>query len=142
MTFWDNIINQNKMDSSLISELSDLSHRSIGGERQQPRAAKEDIVNIGSIPFEATITPDRITKEMIMDYQKTKDIDPLTNAEYKYVPTGINFDVADLIPKYKDDVNLGRPPNRNDVKNYNTKRGKLINGLRLLRKNLQVLHSL
>ena len=97
MTFWDKVINQNKLDSSLISELSDLSYKSIGGKRQEPRGTKEDIVNIGTIPFEATITPDRITKEMIMDYQKTKDrgyIDPLTNAEYKYVPTGINFDVA------------------------------------------------
>ena len=139
MTFWDKVINQNKKDSSLISELSDLSYRSIGGKRQQPRGAKEDIVNIGSIPFEATITPDKITKEMIMDYQKTKDrgyIDPLTNAEYKFVPTGMTLDVADLIPKYKDDVNLGRPPTRDDVKNYRINRGKLINDLRKARVDL------
>ena len=139
MTFWDKVINQNKMDSSLISELSDLSYKSIGGKRQEPRGAKEDIVNIGSIPFEATITPDRITKEMIMDYQKTKDrgyIDPLTNTEYKYIPTGMTLDVADLIPKYKDDVNLGRPPTRDDVKNYRINRGKLINDLRKARVDL------
>ena len=139
MTFWDKVINQNKMDSSLISELSDLSYKSIGGKRQEPRGAKEDIVNIGSIPFEATITPDRITKEMIMDYQKTKDrgyIDPLTNTEYKYIPTGMNLDVVDLIPKYKDDVNLGRPPNRDDVRNYRINRGKLINALRKARIDL------
>jgi hypothetical protein len=139
MTFWDKVINQNKMDSSLISELSDLSYKSIGGKRQEPRGAKEDIVNIGSIPFEATITPDRITKEMIMDYQKNKDrgyIDPLTNTEYKYIPTGMNLDVVDLIPKYKDDVNLGRPPNKDDVRNYRINRGKLINALRKARIDL------
>ena len=82
MTFWDEVMNQNKMDSAVIGELSDLSHKSIGGRRQEPRGAKEDIVNIGTIPFEATRTPDRITKEMIMDYQKNKDrgyIDPLTD---------------------------------------------------------------
>lgn len=135
MTFWDKVINQNKMDSSLISELSDLSYKSIGGKRQQPRKINEDIVNIGTLPFEATITPDKITKEMIMDYQKNKDkgyVDPLTNIEYKYIPTGMNLDVVDLIPKYKDDVNLGRPPTRDDVKKYRVERGKLINDYRNL----------
>ena len=139
MTYWDKVINQNKKDSSLISELSDLSYKSIGGKRQQPRKINEDIVNIGTIPFEATITPDKITKEMIMDYQKNKDrgyIDPLTNVEYKFVPTGMTLDVADLIPKYKDDVNLGRPPTRDDVKNYRINRGKLINDLRKARVDL------
>ena len=37
MTFWDKVINQNKKDSSLITELSDLSYKSIGGKRQEPR---------------------------------------------------------------------------------------------------------
>ncbi len=45
------------------------------------------------------------------------------NTEYKYVPTGMNLDVADLIPKYKGDVNLCRiPPIRNDVKLEHKKR--------------------
>ena len=139
MTFWDKVLNQNKIDSSLISELSDLSYKSIGGKRQDPRKANEDIVNIGTIPFEATITPDRITKEMIMEYQKNKDrgyIDPLTNAEYKYVPTGMNLDVVDLIPKYKDDMNLGRPPTRDDLKNYRVKRGKLLNDYKTLKEQI------
>jgi len=142
MTFWDKVLNQNKMDSSLISELSDLSYKSIGGKRQDPRKANEDIVNIGTIPFEATITPDRITKEMIMEYQKNKDrgyIDPLTKAEYKYVPSGMNLDVADLLPKYLDDARLGRPPTKDDVKNYQKKRGKLINDLRKLKENLKLI---
>ena len=139
MTFWDKVINQNKMDSSLISELSDLSYKSIGGKRQEPRGAKEDIVNLGTLPFEATITPDKITKEMIMDYQKNKDkgyVDPLTNTEYKYIPTGMNLDVVDLLPQYKDDANLGRPPTRDDVKNYRVKRGKLMNDLIKAREDL------
>ena len=41
MTFCDEVINQNKMDSSLISELSDLSYKSIGGKRQEPRSANQ-----------------------------------------------------------------------------------------------------
>ena len=140
MTFWDKVLNQNKLDSTLISELSDLSYKSIGGKRQEPRGAKEDIVNIGTLPLEATITPDKITREMIMDYQKTKDrgyIDPLTNTEYKYIPTGMTLDVADLIPNYKNDLNLGRPPTRDDVKNYRINRGKIINDLVKAKKDLK-----
>ena len=65
MSFWDNVINQNKLDSSLITELSDLSYRSIGGKRQEPRGSKDEIVNIGTIPFEATITPGIVTGKQI-----------------------------------------------------------------------------
>ena len=121
--------------------MSDVSYQSIGGKRREPRGgAREDIVNIASMPLEATKTPDGITKEMIMDYQKKiKDrgcIDPLTDTEYKHVPTGMNLDVVDLIPKYKEDVNLGRPPNRDDVRNYRISRAKSINDLRRARVDL------
>jgi hypothetical protein len=78
---------------------------------------------------------------MIVDYQKNKDrgyIDPLTNTEYKYIPTGMNLDVADLIPKYRDDTNLGRPPTKEDVKNYRIKRGQSINNLRKAKADLEV----
>jgi hypothetical protein len=37
MTFWEKVNNQNKKDSSLITELSDLSYKSIRGKRQEPR---------------------------------------------------------------------------------------------------------
>lgn len=72
MTYWDKVTNQNLVNSSLISELSDLSYRSIGGKRQAPRSLKEGIVNIGTMPFELTPPPNAITKEMIMEYQKIK----------------------------------------------------------------------
>ena len=48
----------------------------------------------------------------------------------------MNLDVVDLIPKYKDDVNLGRPPDIDDVRNYRINRGKLINALRKARIDL------
>jgi hypothetical protein len=48
MTFWIKLLIK-IMDTSLISELSDLSYRSIGQQRQQPTGAKEDIVNIGTL---------------------------------------------------------------------------------------------
>ena len=99
MSFWDKVINQNKIDSSLITELSDLSYKSIGGKRQPPRGANKDIVNIGTIPFQTTPAPDKITKDMIIEYQKNQDkpyIDPATGNEYKYFPSTFKFDVASL----------------------------------------------
>jgi len=87
MSFWDKVINQNKIDSSLIAELSDLSYKSIGGKRQANRSAKGDIVNIGTIPFEITPAPTKITQDMILEFQKDRNkpptftyIDPITGA--------------------------------------------------------------
>ena len=128
MTYWDKVINQNQMDSSLVSELSDLSYRSIGGKRQAPRSLKEGIVNIGTIPFELTPPPDAITKEMIMDYQKEREKpykDPITGVEYKYIPSAFKLDMPDLMPTLVNDLNLGRPPTNEDVKNYRIERGRL-----------------
>ena len=50
MSLWDKIINQNKLDSSLIVELSDISYRSTKGRRERPRGTKEDMVNLGTMP--------------------------------------------------------------------------------------------
>ena len=48
----------------------------------------------------------------------------------------MTLDVADLLPQYKDDVNLRRPPTRNDVKNYRINRAKLIKDLRKAKEDL------
>jgi len=79
MSLWDKIINQNKLDSSLIVELSDISYRSTKGRREQPRGLKEGIVDIGTMPFEETPPQTEITREMIKEYQKEQEkpyIDP------------------------------------------------------------------
>ena len=99
MSYWDKVVNQNKYDISLLNNISDISYKSIGGKRQASRGQKEDIVNIGTIPFSITPAPTKITKEMIMEYQKDQDkpyIDPLTGEQFKYHPTTFRFDVADL----------------------------------------------
>ena len=133
MTYWDKVINQNSIDSSLISELSDLSYRSIGGRRQAPRSNKEGIVNLGSIPFELTPPPDKITQEMIMDYQKEREkpyIDPITNVAMKYRPSSFVFDVANLqVPVYKVDATLGRPVTQADIEPLNRQLQKHIRDL-------------
>lgn len=124
MTFWDKVINQNKIDSSLITELSDLSYKSIGGKRQPPRGANKDIVNIGTIPFQTTPAPDKITQDMIIDYQKNQDkpyIDPAGN-EYKYFPSTFKFDVASLKQppyvsvKVDKDIRPAKPQDIEDLK--------------------------
>ena len=125
MSFWDKVINQNKIDSSLIAELSDLSYKSIGGKRQANRSAKGDIVNIGTIPFEITPAPNKITQDMILEYQKDRNnpppfnyIDPTTGAEdkFKYFPSTFIFDVGDIQPFNPiDDAHLGKPATQQDI---------------------------
>ena len=137
MSFWDKVINQNKIDSSLIAELSDLSYKSIGGKRQGDRAAKEGIVNIGTIPFNITPAPSKITQEMILEYQKDRDnpppftyIDPTTGAEekLKYFPSTFIFDVADLQPfNPVDDAHFGRPATQQDVLDLKLQVKQLVN---------------
>ena len=87
MSLWDKIISQNKLDSSLITELSDISYRSTKGRREQPRGLKEGIVDIGTMAFEETPPQTEITREMIKEYQKEQEkpyIDPATGDKYNY----------------------------------------------------------
>ena len=116
--------NQNKIDGSLITELSDISYSSIGGKRQATRKGAEEIVNLATFPFEANPPSKQITREMIMEYQKDQDkpyIDPLTGEQFKYHPTTFKFDIADLkAPVFNADANLGRPATDIDIKNYET----------------------
>ena len=137
MSFWDKVINQNKIDSSLIAELSDLSYRSIGGKRQGNRSAKEDIVNIGTIPFQITPAPTKITQDMILEFQKDRNnpppfnyIDPTTGAEdkLKYFPSTFIFDVGDIQPFNPiDDAHLGKPATQQDILDLKLELKKFVN---------------
>ena len=122
MSLWDKIINQNKLDSSLIVELSDISYRSTKGRREQPRGTKEGMVNLGSMPFEETPPQTEITREMTKEYQKEQEkpyIDPATGDKYKYYPSTFKFDVAHLAaPALVNDANLGKPADYNDIQKY------------------------
>ena len=72
MSLWDKIITQSKIDSSLLTELSDISYKSTKGKREKTRNLKEGIVDLGKIPFEVNPPKDKITKEMIEDYHKSQ----------------------------------------------------------------------
>ena len=105
MSLWDKIITQSKIDSSLLTELSDISYKSTKGKREKTRNLKEGIVDLGKIPFEVNPPKDKITKEMIEDYHKSQlepFRDPVTGAlmPNKYLPPDFKYEVADLQANY------------------------------------------
>ena len=71
MTYWDKIINQNKIDSALISELSDISYAATKGRREKGRNFNNGIVSLGTLPFIENPPQNLITKEMISDYHQS-----------------------------------------------------------------------
>lgn len=126
MSLWDKIIAQNKIDSDLLIDLSDISYKSTKGRREKPRNLKEGIVDLGKIPFEVNPPKDQITKEMIQDYQKSQLAplkDPVTGAEMptKYYPSTFQYDLADLQTPYTpvDFTPIGRPANERTLNTYN-----------------------
>ena len=78
-------IKQNK----LISQLSEISYRAINGKRQSARNFKEGTLNVGTMNFNTP--PDKITKDMFMDYQKTEQQKHYTDGtnKFQYDPTGL-----------------------------------------------------
>jgi len=109
MSLWNKITTQNRIDSALISDLSDLSYKSTKGRREKPRDFNQNMVNLGTLPFKENPPPDQITKEMIMEYHKsmTEPIkDPITGAilANKYNPSAVALDIADVSvpPPLKD----------------------------------------
>lgn len=126
MSLWDKIITQNKIDSALLMELSDISYKSTKGRREKPRNLKEGIVDLGKIPFEVNPPKDQITKEMIQDYHKSQLAplkDPITGTEMptKYYPSTIKYEVSDLQTPYTpvDFAPIGRPANQAVINGYN-----------------------
>ena len=78
-------IKQNK----LISQLSEISYRAINGKRQSARNFNEGTLNVGTMNFNTA--PDKITKDMYLDYQKAeqeKHYNDGTN-KFQYDPTGL-----------------------------------------------------
>ena len=78
-------IKQNK----LISQLSEISYRAINGKRQNARNFNEGTLNVGTMNFNTA--PDKITKDMYLDYQKAeqaKHYNDGTN-KFQYDPTGL-----------------------------------------------------
>jgi hypothetical protein len=125
MSLWDKIITQNEIDSALIRDLSDLSYKTTKGRREKGRSLKDGIVNVGTLPFLEKPPPDAITKEMILDYQKslTEPLkDPITGKPItdKYYPSTFAYDVSDIttIPTPINEPTLGKPADPRDIAIY------------------------
>ena len=80
---------QSLLQNKLLVQLAEMSYQAVNGTRQSARNFREGTFEVGKMHFN---TPqDRITKEMIMDYQQSqqeKHYDDGTN-KLKYEPTGL-----------------------------------------------------
>ena len=99
MTLLDKIINQSKIQEQLNAQLAEISYRAMNGTRQAPRNFAEGTLNVGTMNFK---TPDdKITKEMIMDYQQKEQEKYYDDGANKYVnvPTGLTDTTTVYVPK-------------------------------------------
>ena len=61
---------QSLLQNKLQAQLAEMSYQAVNGTRQAPRNFREGTLEIGKMHF--TTPQDRITKEMIMDYQQVE----------------------------------------------------------------------
>ena len=88
MSLLDKFTNEMRIQRELKSQLSDMTYKAFNGTRESQRNFAEGILNVGTIHFE---TPeDKITKEMILDYQKSEQekgyINPVSGEKMIYDP--------------------------------------------------------
>ena len=95
---------QSLLQNKLLAQLAEMSYQAVNGTRQAPRNFREGTLEIGKMNF--TTPQDRITKEMIMDYQQAqqeKHYDDGSGNKLKYEPTGLKdiANVESLLEVYK-----------------------------------------
>ena len=130
---------QSLLQNKLQAQLAEMSYQAVNGTRQSARNFREGTFEIGKMHFN---TPqDRITKEMIMDYQQAQQerhyVDDAGNA-LKYEPTGLKDipNVEDLLEKYvpidfkpAGSIPLGGPVDEADLRDYKNQLRGLYNDL-------------
>ena len=135
MSLWDKIITQNRIESELIRDLNDISYRSTGGRSEKGRGFRDGIVNLGQLPFLQDPPKDKITREMIEEYQKSGGpyIDPVTGKAYnkitgqemtkRFNSADITLDIANVTTPAPiiDFPPLGRPAQKADLETINKK---------------------
>ena len=91
MSLINKIQQQSLLQNKLLAQIAEMSLQAINNTRQSARNFKEGTLEIGKMHF--TTPQDKITKEMIMDYQKSEQekrtniIDPTTGKPLLYQPT-------------------------------------------------------
>jgi len=119
---------QSLLQNKLQAQLAEMSYQAVNGTRQSARNFREGTFEIGKMHFN---TPqDRITKEMIMDYQQAqqeKHYDDGSGNKLKYEPTGLKdiANVESLLEVYKPipftpagSLALGGPVEEADLRDY------------------------
>ena len=90
MSLINKIQQQSLLQNKLLAQIAEMSLQAINNTRQSARNFKEGTLEIGKMHF--TTPQDKITKEMIMDYQKTEQerhYDDSSGTLKKYAPTGL-----------------------------------------------------
>ena len=133
MTLLDKIVNQSKIQEQLNSQLAEISYRAVNGTRQAPRNFTEGTLKVGTMNFE---TPnDRITKDMIMDYQKAEQEKFFTDSagnKVLYDQTGLT--ATTVTPTLIPYVPTGAPATQADVQTEKTSLKTLYVDLSTLKK--------
>jgi hypothetical protein len=135
MSLIDKIQQQSLLQNKLMAQMSEMSLQAINNTRQSARNFKEGTLDVGKMHF--TTPQDKITKEMIMDYQKTEQekrtniIDAATGKPLLYQPTGLS-DVIEIF-KPSDYGPLHRPATEEDVRTYEAEYIQLFNDLDALK---------
>ena len=138
---------QSLLQNKLQAQVAEMSYQAVNGTRQSARNFREGTFEIGKMHFN---TPqDRITKEMIMDYQQAQQerhyVDDAGNA-LKYEPTGLKDipNVEDLLEKYvpidfkpAGSIPLGGPVTESDLRDYQNELAKLYDDLQKMKDNLK-----
>ena len=130
------------LQNKLQAQLAEMSYQSLNGTRQSARNFREGTLEIGKMNF--TTPQDRITKEMVMDYQKKEQekhyVDAAGNA-LKYESTGLKdiANVEDELVKYVPIVYvpLGNAVTEDDIRDYKNDLTNLYNDLTMQTANLK-----
>ena len=104
MSLLNRVIDFQLLDLNIVNQLSDISYGVSKGIRQKNREFAQGIQDLGKINFNET--DDKITKEMILDYQeeertpKPAYVDPLTGESLAYYPSIYKLDDS-MLEEYK-----------------------------------------
>ncbi len=135
MSLIDKIQQQSLLQNKLLAQIAEMSLQAINNTRQSARNFKEGTLEIGKMHF--TTPQDKITKEMIMDYQKSEQekrtniIDPATGKPLLYQPTGLTDAIDTFVPI--DYGPIGRVATEEDVRTYEADYLQLFNDLDALK---------
>ena len=128
---------QSLLQNKLQAQLAEMSYQAVNGTRQAPRNFREGTLEIGKMHFS---TPqDRITKEMIMDYQareQEKYYKDSGGNKFLYEPTGLSDVLATYTPIPFTPVGytaLGAAVSDQDIRDYKNELNKLYDELKTMK---------